>query len=269
LKPIKLFFYRSKSGALNFGDELSPDIIEYITGRKVQKVNNKRCELIALGSILDGQFKLNNKLNDRFKSFIGHPTFVWGSGVISNETKGKTYFRPLALRGQLTKNKIDIDSAESIPLGDPGLFIFDMIDLKCKKSGVGIIPHYTDKKHPLINNFKYMHNVKVIDVESPWRQVCNEIASCDFILSSSLHGLVVADAFKIPNYRIKLYNNLKGGSFKFKDYASALNRIDIKSYEISGYEEISYLKRLETDFSYQSSIDEICAKLEKVLKKTF
>jgi hypothetical protein len=254
---------------LNFGDELSPEIIEYITGRKVQKVNNKKCELIALGSILDNQFKLYNKFNDKFKSLIGRPTYVWGSGVISNETKGKTYFRPLALRGHLTKNKIGIESVENIPLGDPGLFIFDMINSKSKKSGVGIIPHYTDKKHPLINDFKYMHNVKIIDVETPWRQVCNEIASCDFILSSSLHGLVVADAFKIPNYRIKLYNNLKGGSFKFKDYASALNRVDINSYEISGYEGISNIKKLETDFSYQSSIDEICAKLEKVLKKTF
>ena len=36
-----------------------------------------------------------------------------------------------------------------------------------------------------------------------------------------------------------------------------------------GMKEYPNIKKLETDFSYQSSIDEICAKLEKVLKKTF
>jgi pyruvyltransferase len=48
----------------------------------------------------------------------------------------------------------------------------------------------------------------------------NELASCDYILSSSLHGLILSDAYGIPNKWISISNNLSGREFKFKDYYS-------------------------------------------------
>ncbi|HAV11936.1 MAG TPA: hypothetical protein DCX06_00360 [Opitutae bacterium] len=41
------------------------------------------------------------------------------------------------------------------------------------------------------------HEVKVIDVFDAPKDVIKQIAQCDFILSSSLHGLIVADSLKI------------------------------------------------------------------------
>jgi pyruvyltransferase len=46
---------------------------------------------------------------------------------------------------------------------------------------------------------------------------------CKIVLSSSLHGLVLADSFQIPNKRIVLSNNIIGGDFKFKDYYSGID----------------------------------------------
>ncbi|MDD6490509.1 MAG: polysaccharide pyruvyl transferase family protein, partial [Clostridia bacterium] len=51
--------------------------------------------------------------------------------------------------------------------------------------------------------------------------VIEEIASCEFIYSSSLHGLILADGFRIPNMRVYFSSAPRGGTFKFDDYYSA------------------------------------------------
>jgi pyruvyltransferase len=49
-----------------------------------------------------------------------------------------------------------------------------------------------------------------------------EITSCEFILSSSLHGLVVADSYGIPNQWVEPAAEDIHNTFKFYDYYSAL-----------------------------------------------
>ena len=39
----------------------------------------------------------------------------------------------------------------------------------------------------------------IIDPTQDWKTVVDEMTSCKAILSSSLHGLVVSDAYSIPN----------------------------------------------------------------------
>ena len=46
------------------------------------------------------------------------------------------------------------------------------------------------------------------------------------IVSSSLHGLIVSDAYKIPNVWIQFYNNIRGDNTKFYDYFKSVNRKD-------------------------------------------
>ena len=61
--------------------------------------------------------------------------------------------------------------------------------------------------------------MKFIDVnEANPLDVIDQITSCRKILSSSLHGLIVADAYRIPNARLILSNLICGGDFKFDDY---------------------------------------------------
>ncbi len=51
--------------------------------------------------------------------------------------------------------------------------------------------------------------------------VIKQIAECECIVSSSLHGLIIADSLGIPNIHVKVTNNLLGDGFKFDDYYSA------------------------------------------------
>ena len=47
-----------------------------------------------------------------------------------------------------------------------------------------------------------------------------KIAECETVISSSLHGLIAADSFGIPNLQMVLSNNIVGGLFKYNDYYS-------------------------------------------------
>ena len=59
-----------------------------------------------------------------------------------------------------------------------------------------------------------------IDVRNGPDRVVREIASCAAVLSTSLHGLIVADAYDIPAAWATLAPDLMGGTFKFHDYES-------------------------------------------------
>jgi hypothetical protein len=61
----------------------------------------------------------------------------------------------------------------------------------------------------------------IIDVTRPPLEVIAAIAGCERIISSSLHGIVVADAFGLPR-RWETFDRVQGRGFKFHDYSSAL-----------------------------------------------
>lgn len=56
--------------------------------------------------------------------------------------------------------------------------------------------------------------------------VYEQIGSCEYVLSSSLHGLIISDSFGIPNLHIKVTNNMRGDGFKFEDYYSGFGLTD-------------------------------------------
>jgi pyruvyltransferase len=60
-------------------------------------------------------------------------------------------------------------------------------------------------------------------VERQPRAVVEDIARCEYVASSSLHGVIVAHALGVPALWLRISDQLKGGAFKFRDYASALN----------------------------------------------
>ena len=52
--------------------------------------------------------------------------------------------------------------------------------------------------------------------------IINQIKECEIIISSSLHGLILADAYEKPSLRFNYSNKLVGGDFKFEDYYSGV-----------------------------------------------
>jgi len=109
-------------------------------------------------------------------------------------------------------------------LGDPGLLVAKLLKHRQSKRHVlGLIPHYVDKADVHLENIsrRYPKEIRLIDVQRNPLVVISEIDRCEFIISSSLHGLVAADALGIPNAWMVLSDKVIGKGFKFFDYASA------------------------------------------------
>jgi len=265
--PIRLFFYRAKSGIPNFGDELSPEVVAFLTGRRVERTGRWRCDLTGIGSILNRYVEPKGRAVSAIRSALGYPVMVWGSGLISDRPAKRNSLKILAVRGQFTRDALG--APQETPLGDPGLLVAKMMKVGRSRKGIGIVPHYTDKNHEMVRALSSLSGVRVIDVERGGHEVCAEIAACSVVFSSSLHGLIVADAFGIPNQRLKFGGNLKGGDFKFMDYASALGRQEMNAKKLSAPEEVFGLAKLDLNLAYQARVDRICGDLERAIKGVF
>ena len=200
---IKVYWHLSP----NFGDTLTPIIVKHFTGQEVEFAERKeRGKLIAVGSVI---VALNR--ND----------VVWGTGSIRAGGKGCIKQPPgskfLAVRGPLTRNLIDGDVPDIY--GDPGILLPLIYKPEVKKThAIGYMPHRVDKKIILEQRAFADRLVKFIDIDSGWQNVINGILSCEKIITSSLHGIVAANAYGVPVIWEKYSDNIIGGEFKFQDY---------------------------------------------------
>jgi pyruvyltransferase len=64
---------------------------------------------------------------------------------------------------------------------------------------------------------------KLLSPFSPWETAVSAIWSSSKVISSSLHGLIIADVYGVPNAWLPI-PRLKEGSFKFIDYFSSQGR---------------------------------------------
>ena len=201
-KPLLTFW---KDNEDNVGDHLTPAIVEHLLKRRVVlAAKTDTAKLLAVGSIL---------------GFLREDDVVWGTGCI----KPRVILSPrgakfLAVRGPLTREQVQDADVPSV-YGDPGLLlplVYNPVVEKAHK--FGIIPHYVDEGQ-FLSSKEF-----IISVRQPWHSFVRELLSCDMIISSSLHGLVLAEAYGIPVVWAKYSDKIIGGTFKFFDYLLGTGR---------------------------------------------
>lgn len=217
-KNLKLYWWRFEDSLHgNFGDEITRLIVEENFVKNVEWAPPPEADLVGTGSILD--IVIQEKGNN-------HPT-IWGSGFIEPSDSTISYLEcpVVAVRGKYTLSRIkNIPNGTRITLGDPGLLADSLVSKRTKKRyKLGIIPHYVDNENEDVLRLKTREDVLVIDPTEDCVTVINMINSCETIMSSSLHGLIVSDSLDIPNVHMRLGDGLKGGLYKFHDYYSVFN----------------------------------------------
>ncbi|HYF96516.1 MAG TPA: polysaccharide pyruvyl transferase family protein [Patescibacteria group bacterium] len=216
-KPLKLYWWRyNHPNKLNFGDELTPRIIESLFGRRCIWSPPDECDIAGAGSIIE--ILLEQKAQNK--------PLLWGSGFIKKglQTISLNDFNILAVRGASTLGRVMDSSRNTIALGDPGLLTSYLLDSQPrKKYRLGIVPHYVDLDSHVINELSKQKGVKIISPLDPPIDVVRSIAMCESVISSSLHGLIVADSVGTPNAHLKLSDGLTGGLYKFNDYYSVFS----------------------------------------------
>lgn len=202
--------HRSK----NWGDIVSHPLVKTISQSENIELTNNSAEsnkLIVVGSVL--QHLRNGDL-------------VWGGGAIDQNHISGIPKKVFAVRGPLTRNELMMRGIECPDVyGDPALLMPYITEYKRKepKYKYGLIPHYADENEVQVQNLK-KQGVKIIDICAGLHEFIEDILDVEFILSSSLHGLIAADAWGIPNARVNIKGTLYGGHFKFIDYALSVNR---------------------------------------------
>ena len=260
---MRVYYYKRKDGLLNFGDDLGPASVEYALGKPVEFAGPLTANIMGVGSIISTWSRQRAwKRNLIDQVMFRTPIAIWGSGVIGQRDIVLPRCSLLAVRGPLTQKVIGYDDA---PLfGDPGLLASRMIKKAPANQKIGVVPHYVDKNHPSVVALLSDPAFMVIDVEQDWKRVLSQISACHVILSSSLHGLIVADSYQIPNARVSFSGAIVGGDFKFFDYGHAIGRGEITSRMIQSVDDL-YSAAAELRASYQvlshNIVDEINERL--------
>ncbi len=215
----------------NAGDSFNKHFIESYFDTTIRLyTGGKRNHTLFCGSILGRSNKYSN---------------ILGAGFISEEQSSRPiqYNKVIGVRGILTAEALRLNNQEvSISfMGDPGLLVKEVIaprDSNYKKSGkIGVIPHFIDYdivKKMIEDN----PNFELINIKSTYDVVCKQILRCDVVLSSSLHGLIFSDAMNVPNSWVKFSNNVKGGTFKFRDYYSVMTNPQENFYSCTNIKDL-------------------------------
>ena len=209
---IKGYWWREVA---NFGDALSPLLLKRFAYLKTEWAPISRSKVASIGSILehipplwDGYVLGSGRLFENSRLHL----VQYKSGISS---------RILAVRGPLSAKGIP----GSFALGDPGLLADELVGCQEKKYDIGIVPHWQDED--LVPRFLRLMpagtTTKIIQPSSDPIRVLLDIGACKKIVTSSLHGMIVADGFGIPRRSEICPRMLKdGGDFKFRDYSASI-----------------------------------------------
>lgn len=220
----------------NFGDMLVPIIMKGMFNIETKLVNSTTPnKYLIIGSELP-------------KTYILQPgDIIWGYGTRYNEDiKLHKSNKILALRGKITRSYIKEDIGE-VAYGDPATFMPQIYTPKTLNEhyDIGIIPHHKDITSGIFTNIKDK-NIFVFDVRKNPYEIIDKINCCDLIVSSSLHGCIIAESYGKPVvWGLGYYAEEEGFEVKFNDYFSSSGRpSDIvpnkfKEYNIKSIIELS------------------------------
>jgi hypothetical protein len=187
---MKTFWDQSHDGS-NFGDALNVEVFRRLAGIELEWSEPEDADLFGIGSIAEAIPK-------------GFPGIVLGTGKMFEESViDLSSARVLALRGPLT--------GQSDLYADLGLLASDLTQTVSRDVAVGWLPHYVDER---------LYYGERIDILAGVDSVIAAVARCKRLVSSSLHGLILADALGIENLW-EPHHGVLGKGFKFRDYASS------------------------------------------------
>ena len=205
----------------NFGDIASRQVAEKLSGSPVRNPIPGEPRLLAIGSVL-------HRAQDG--------DVVWGSGV-----KGEKDPLPegidldvRAVRGPLSVEYLQASGVSTERIThtfDPGVLFPHLYAAELAKSpargGDRIIPHYHDDLEMRRRHSSLAESF--ISVDCTPIAMMRAIKGADRVFSSSLHGVIFAEAMGIPAYWLAPVGG--ENELKYYDYYYGTGRSDVKRFE--------------------------------------
>lgn len=196
----------------NFGDALTPWLIRRLTGRHPTFVRpeDRRHKYFVTGSIM---------------SYAGAHCSVWGCGIMNRNDYVSPEAELLAVRGPLTRARA-LECGADCPevYGDPALLLPRLYSPRMEGRGlVGVMPHLSDMPR-LAGGWRASGELRLIDPQGRVEKVIDQLASCEFVISSSLHGIIASHAYGVPAVWVKFRDLPRGDDSKFHDYFHSIGQ---------------------------------------------
>ena len=209
---------------VNIGDQISKPIVEWMLSRKGLQLDqevNKTIHLMSVGSIIGcGYFDAT----------------VWGSGIntpIAIYRTGRwrriAHYDVRAVRGPLSKQVLESFGYDcnNCVFGDPGVlmpFIYSPNSI-CKKYDISIIKHFKT-----VNSRENAENTSfhIINVDNAdYKNFIDNIVASKKIISSSLHGIILAEAYGVPAVFLNENGSMDREIIKYYDWYYSTGRRDV------------------------------------------
>jgi pyruvyltransferase len=195
----------------NFGDALAPYLLKAFAGIDTEWDTISHASVVSIGSVLEHVPPLWDG-------------YVLGSGKLYADSRLHLHTHTatiLALRGPLTARQ---SPPGHYAIGDPGLLAAELVGPQEACYDLGIVPHWTDLFLTLRDEFYSPRwSTQVISPSDDPIEVVRQIGQCRKIVTSSLHGMIVADSFGIPRRFEFSPTMASSGLFKFDDYSMSIS----------------------------------------------
>ena len=190
--------------------------------------------------------------------------FVWGVGAKRSAERANpavcgpsdiTREHVYALRGPFTADALGL---HDVPLGDPAILLAmlrDHLDLPPTKSILRprcVVP-WNAEKHAHIEQEAAAAGATVQWPNIHWQEMAVFLQGCGAVACSSLHCLIMADAFRVPNQWFQYAESPTAGEgFKYADYLSTVGRATTPFASIEAA--LRAAKPVQITFNYSSLV---------------
>lgn len=215
---VELFYWRPTDGRLNFGDYLSRVVVDAMTatrGVRLEQETRQSHHMLAIGSVLH---------------YAQPGTIVWGSGINGRpgqDKPGSTEIDVRAVRGPHTRAVLD-GLGIKVPeiYGDPALLLPRLMPGRFRPTMVKealFVPNLNDLAE---HGEAAFNDTELVLPYLSWNRCIEEILKAKLVVASSLHGLIVAEAYGVPARMVRMGE--AESLFKYRDYYAGTGRPDFK-----------------------------------------
>lgn len=240
--PVHYWQARSDPGIGNWGDELNRYMLETLTKRCVERVDAEeawmRAHYVVVGSVLH----------------TATPnSIVWGAGAISpTHLPSAAPRRICAVRGPLTREMLEsVGIACPAVFGDPALLLSRYYQPIGQRHGrTVVVPHYIDAGRPVVSKLVAAEQALLLrpDRYDHWLDFVDVIAGASCVFASSLHALVVAEAYAVPAVWLQFSQDVCGGFFKYRDFYASIGKPDPRPVVVADEADFPRLRSAISDW---------------------
>ncbi|MFJ4219640.1 hypothetical protein [Curtobacterium luteum] len=198
----------------NHGDELSQLVLREALGRPVRWTPLGKEDVVAIGSAMIPYLTR------------GGNGLIWGTGLhtpdVPVDTAARIRGKVLAIRGPLARNALGLD--ESTPIGDPGLIVRGLRRglPRARRRGTVLVTHFTShmtrSQRSAIATLRAA-GARILPATLPPAVMLEELGSAEHVMSSGMHGVILAHALRTPATLVSLRDpDGERASFKYHDY---------------------------------------------------